>query len=179
MSAYPSNTTPANTRYTPPDSIVKEEDEELAALGGKTRLVPRKSPSLPASPQATRHPSHTPSPQSSPVQGYHAEHASPVHEHNGSMLNWNAQHHPLEQSPYPSYYSTSPGQWSQDHHYAPLQSPSMMLPQQTVQFAPYEQMSPVVGSYISTHSPIDSQINGDPQASWHSFYAQYQSGMPP
>jgi len=34
-------------------TTVKQEDEELAALGGKTRLVSRKSPSLPSSPHGS------------------------------------------------------------------------------------------------------------------------------
>lgn len=53
------------------DSSIKEEDEELAALGGKTRLVSRKSPSTPSSPQGvTRNSSSPPRELYSQQQAY-------------------------------------------------------------------------------------------------------------
>lgn len=195
MSTHPSNPSSTNTRFTPPDSLVKEEDEELAALGGKTRLVPRKSPSLPASPQDLTRVQGTPSPHSSPVQSFHAEHPSPVHpspvhERNGhgnhGMLGWQAQAHssPLDQDTYPNYYthSSSHNSWSsQEPHYQPVQQQSqpssMMMPSQSVPYSPYDQLSPVSAPYMATHSPTVDTHMSDPQASWQSFYAQYQPGM--
>ncbi|KAI0629194.1 hypothetical protein C8Q77DRAFT_1066223 [Trametes polyzona] len=56
-----------NSPQSPTESLfVKEEDEELAALGGKTRLVSRKSPTLsnPASPQDSSQQSGSPIEQS-------------------------------------------------------------------------------------------------------------------
>ena len=38
-STHQSNSASSNTRFTPPDSLVKEEDEELAALGGGSILA--------------------------------------------------------------------------------------------------------------------------------------------
>ncbi|KAI0641862.1 fungal-specific transcription factor domain-containing protein [Trametes meyenii] len=58
-----SNTSPnPNVSQSPTDVLVKEEDEELAALGGKTRLVSRKTPphSSPSSPQGSSQQSASP-----------------------------------------------------------------------------------------------------------------------
>ncbi|KIP05474.1 hypothetical protein PHLGIDRAFT_108161 [Phlebiopsis gigantea 11061_1 CR5-6] len=185
MSAHPQNNSAhPQSRQSSGDSIVKEEDDELAALGGKTRLVPsqRKSPSLPSpsSPQDSVQLHQTPSPQHSPMQPYSIEaHAS--HDHNGShaMGQWSGGY----QSPadgvngYAGYYSTpaqGSGHWPHDNY----GSQSMTSP---IQYPPYSDiMSPVGTAYPlphPTHSPIEMQIHGDPQASWHSFYAQYQQGM--
>ncbi|KAI9064177.1 hypothetical protein FKP32DRAFT_1591599 [Trametes sanguinea] len=51
--AASTNPAVANATQSPTDGLfVKEEDEELAALGGKTRLVPRKSPSTYSNPSS-------------------------------------------------------------------------------------------------------------------------------
>ena len=166
---------------TPPDTTVKEEDEELAALGGKTRLVSRRSPSTPNSPQDSLHLHHTPSPHNSPVQ-YTVEHVSPVHDRvNGTygmngMAPWQGyQQQPVEES-YPGYFSSTsgsvPGHYTQ---YGQVPSPHMVIASGS-QYSPYEQMSPVAG-YLPTHSPVDTQVLPDPQASWQNLYAQYQPGM--
>ncbi|EKM50386.1 uncharacterized protein PHACADRAFT_263665 [Phanerochaete carnosa HHB-10118-sp] len=176
MSAHAVNG-PGPSRMTPPDSIVKEEDEELAALGGKTRLVPRRSPSTPNSPQDSLHLHHTPSPHSSPVQPYPAEHVPSAHDRHGmnGMAHWHYQQQPVEET-YPNYFSTTSGtasgHWPSDTQYGQLHSPHMTVAS-GVQYSPYEQMSPVAGAY---HSPVDTQAQADPQASWQSFYAQYQPG---
>ena len=192
-STHQSNSASSNTRFTPPDSLVKEEDEELAALGGKTRLVPRKSPSLPASPQDHTRVQGTPSPHSSPVQAYPTEHSSPVHHspvhernghgNHGMLAGWQA-HHPLDQDTYPNYYTQSSNHntWpTHDPHYQPVQQPAqsstMMMPSQSVPYSPYDQLSPVNPPYMPTHSPTVDTHMSDPQASWQSFYAQYQPGM--
>lgn len=184
MSAHPQvNSAHPQSRQSSGDSIVKEEDDELAALGGKTRLVPsqRKSPSLPSpsSPQDSVQLHQTPSPQHSPMQPYSINgHAS--HDHNGNhqMGHWSGYPSPADEvNGYPGSYYPTPAQgsshWSHDYGGQSMASPG--------QYPPYSDiMSPVGSAYPlpqPTHSPIEMQIHGDPQASWQSFYAQYQQGM--
>lgn len=164
------------------NSAVKEEDDELTALGGGTRLVPRKSPSVPASPDSARlH--ETPSPHNSPVQPYLGDHGHGSHGPNvngqgggGSPMGHWHPYQPHPEDPYANYYSTAASsQWSPETQYAHIQT--SMMASASIQYPPYEQLSPVGGPYVPSHSPVETQIHGDPQASWHSFYAPYQAGM--
>lgn len=167
------------SRMTPPDPIIKEEEEELAALGGKPRLVSRRSPSAPNSPQDSLHLHHTPSPHSSPVQPYPVEHMSPVQERNGVAPNgvghWHGYHEQSVEGVYSGQYASNGGGWPPASPYGQLH-PQTMQVSPAVQYSPFEQLSPVAGTYFQAHSPIDTQIQADPQASWQSFYAQYQPG---
>lgn len=162
---------------------VKEEDEELAALGGKTRLVPRKSPSLPSSPHDSR---STPSPKDSPVQRYRPDHIQLVHdqavhgptEHQSN--HWPLYSQPVENGYNQYYQAGTSSQWTPDNGYpqsAQRQSPTLMMT--PVQYSPYEQFPPMSAhqSYIPSHSPMEPQMQTDVNASWQSLYAQYQPGM--
>lgn len=181
MNTHPqTNPTNPQSRQSSGDSIIKEEDDELAALGGKTRLVPsqRKSPSLPSSPQESVRLHQTPSPHSSPVQPYSVGNGHAVHDHNGNhaMGHWPAYQTPADEGYQGHYYPPAAGssQWQHDTGYSQM-SQSMMITS-PVQYSPYtETLSPVGNSYMSSQSPVEAQIHGDPQASWQSFYAQYSN----
>lgn len=166
-----------------PARVVKEEDEELAALGGKTRLVARKSPSLPSSPEDSLQSHSTPSPKGSPTQHYPAEHPQMISDHPshnavGQSGSWPLYAQPLDNG-YGAYYTTSaPGQWSPQTEYPQSQgnSPSTMITP-APSYNPYEQFPPMGHSFISSQSNVEAPTQADVHASWQSLYAQYQPGM--
>jgi len=183
MASHPGAGPIASLQSSPGDTI-KEEDEELAALGGKTRLVPRKSPSLPSSPNDSQQSNSTPSPKNSPVQRFN-EHAQMVHEQTLRMHasteqsnDWHLYAQQQENG-YGSYYPPAPsghGQWSPDTEYSQVQhSPTVMMT--PVSYGSYEQFPPVSQPYIPSHSPLEPPMHNDVNASWQSLYAQYQPGM--
>ena len=161
-----------------PGVIKEEEDPEFAALRGKTRLVSRKSPSLPSSPHDSNS-NGTPSPKSSPVQGYSIDHGHINHEpaniHGTSELphNWPLYTQTPENG-YGSYYPAgSSGQWSPETEYPqhPMRSPSIMM--NPASFHPYEQFPISQTPYMPTHSPLETHGPGDVSSAWQSLYAQY------
>lgn len=178
MSNAPSVHTTSVSRMSPGGSTVKEEDEELAALGGKTRLVARRSSSQPSSPQDVAQ-RNTPSPKGSPVQQYTPDTiplmpAPGMHHVNGMESRWA----PYTQSPGEMYYSqypVQPGQWSPDSEYtSQMHSPTIAMDIGPMSYPAYEAMQPVSNSYIPTHSPMESPMQvPDPNASWHNLFAQF------
>ena len=183
MNNAPSTHTAPLSRMSPGGSTVKAEDEELAALGGKTRLVARKSSSQPSSPQDNAQ-QNTPSPQGSPVQQYTPDHIPlmppPGMQHVNGMESPATRWAPYPtQSPGEMYYPQYPihnGQWSPDSDYAPqMHSPTIPMAMGSMQYPAYEAMQPVANSYIPTHSPMESpmQTVPDPNASWQNLFAQF------
>lgn len=194
------------SRMSPSDGVVKEEDDELAALGGKTRLVPRKSPSLPSSPQEIVGTHNSPSPHGSPAQPYSVDTSPTIslaHDVHGlrngsvhSLPQWQSfqqphqQQHHMSQSPhsphvptgdYANYYAQMPP-WSPEVDYGPMQPQSMVMSPTNMTYMPYDQLAPPMQQhgYLPSQSPVDthSGVQPDPHASWQNLYAQYQSGLP-
>ena len=181
MSTHPQpNAANPQSRQSSGDSMIKEEDDELAALGGKTRLVPsqRKSPSLPSSPQESVRLHQTPSPLSSPVQPYTIGNGHSVQDHNGNhaMGPWQPYQGTGDEGYSAHYYppTASSSHWQHDAGYS--QMPQSMMMTSPVHYTPYnETLSPIGNPYMPAHSPVETQMQGDPQASWNNFYAQYSN----
>ena len=174
MSAPPSAGSPSGPRMSP-GGTVKKEDEELAALGGKTRLVPRKSPSLPSSPQDHTH-QHTPSPKGSPLQfasGPQLTTISPIIQNGNGIDHTSGWQQPY--APHTSHtydYGHYPVQEEQWNTYSQIHSPTG--PMQQIQYATYEPMQPMQSPFIPTHPAVEVPMQlTDPNASWQSLYAQY------
>ncbi|KAI0091797.1 hypothetical protein BDY19DRAFT_885596 [Irpex rosettiformis] len=181
MSNHPS-VGPGSLRSSP--GVVKEEDDELAALGGGTRLVPRKSPSLPSSPHDSNS-NGTPSPKSSPVQRYSIDHGHPGHDtavnvHGTADLSQNWQVYPqLQETGYVPYYpAASSSQWSPETEYIQSVNHSPTVMMNPASFHAYEQYPISHASYMASNSPLEPHGPGDVNSAWQSLYAQYeQPGM--
>ncbi len=168
-----------------PGAIKEEDDAELAALRGKTRLVSRKSPSLPSSPHDSNS-NGTPSPKSSPVQRYSMDHGHLTHDTimiHGTpdhSNNWQVYSQPQENGygPYYATASTSQTQWSPESEYPtqPNHSPNLLM--NPASFHAYEQFPMNQPSYIPSRSPLEPTVPPDVSSAWQSFIAQYdQPGM--
>ncbi|PSR73782.1 hypothetical protein PHLCEN_2v10352 [Hermanssonia centrifuga] len=176
MTNQPTTQMTTTLRLSPGGSIIKDEDEELAALGGKTRLVPRKSPSLPSSPQdAVQH--STPSPRGSPVQHFTPDGvpliAGPSMPNGVNSTHWQtfSQH---GDDIYQNYYSVSSSQWSPDSEYGQVQSPTMVVGMGPMQYPAYDHMHAPMDSYAPSHSPMETPMQtADPHASWQNLFAQF------
>ena len=180
----------------PGGTTIKEEDEELAALGGKTRLVSRKSPSTPASPQNDFH-QHTPSPKGSPLNPFTGDvplaavsptsptSANSISSHSNGIDQMGAWPHiPYQQQqhqqqhpdamPWSSSYPVQPGQWAPPpNQYVQMHSPVVPVGQ-PMQYPPYEAMEAMSSPYVA-HSPMEAPLQmADLNASWNSLFAQYQ-----
>ncbi|KAI0343138.1 hypothetical protein BDW22DRAFT_1329008 [Trametopsis cervina] len=165
--------------------IVKEEDEELAALGGKTRLVARKSPSLPSSPHDSQASNGTPSPSDSPVQRFTVDSPQIVrdramHAHNAAESNQWQVYAQFSGNGYGTYYPpvTANQQWNAETDYSQGQpashSPTILM--NPTPFGPGEHF-PTVSHGNPYHPSMDSQVPADVNASWQTLYAQFQPGM--
>ncbi|KAI0793976.1 hypothetical protein C8Q74DRAFT_1194559 [Fomes fomentarius] len=174
--------------------VVKEEDEELAALGGKTRLVSRKSPtySQPSSPQGSSQPSISPVDQIAPAYTSPstppsaADTISPVLP---ETTHWNGAYiPPADMYAYP-YPSDGMGGWQQQAHphqaHVPMQTEDVAVEMSGVSYHGYEHAHPMPSSqpyhqqFVPSHpqSPIQGQVHHmhstDPHASWNYLFAQF------
>jgi hypothetical protein len=159
--------------------MIKDEDEGLAALGGKTRLVSRKLPSLPSSPNDSSN--GTPSPKSSPVQRYSIDQGhvtlepTSIHIHGVTDQTNQWQYTQAQEGGYGPYYpsASSNHSWSSEAEYPrpPSHSPSLIM--HPAPFQSYEQFPSIGHPYMPSHSPLDSHMPPDVNASWQSLYAQY------
>ncbi|TCD68404.1 hypothetical protein EIP91_010805 [Steccherinum ochraceum] len=170
-------------RLTPDDSSGKD-DHEFAALGGGTRLVARRSPSVPSSPQGPPDLS-----MQAQVPMVPSMHESPVHIHNGLEATHSSQsqspptmwqpqqsyqHQPQQpspphvQPPQPadmySYgvYNVAPEQWQADPGYIPVDPSAMHMDMLPVHYGMYGHVTPMTGGgYAPVQpgpSPVDSPI---------------------
>ncbi|EMD39039.1 hypothetical protein CERSUDRAFT_133798 [Gelatoporia subvermispora B] len=169
-------------------TTVKQEDEELAALGGKTRLVSRKSPSLPSSPhgsssQASSSPRDLVADQSFyPPAGHtsqivHAAEPPQQHPLVEEPAQWQGYQQPQGYNPppqgshtynhqsgaTPEYYDYQEfpptPQWQpHGYNYGSMQQ-QMALDLNGMQYGTYQQQpSAMVGQYVPGHSPLESPL---------------------
>ncbi|KAI0047246.1 hypothetical protein FA95DRAFT_1559311 [Auriscalpium vulgare] len=124
-----------------PDSErdVKKEDEELATLGGKTRLVPRKASSNPSSPAAAPSLASS-SPRNSPGLAHaSAANSAPPPHFPPASAPAHAPTHPLAHAG-PAHAHAPPhhSQWQQDFAQSPV-SPQLQSPQMppSYHYTPY------------------------------------------
>ena len=182
--------------HTPMDNpVVKEEDEELAALGGKTRLVSRKSPtySQPASPQGSSQPSVSPVEQNAPYVSPEtppsvAESTSPIIPE----ATWNGGYIPQADMygyPYPTQdigewqpQPQSPPQPQPQHVHAHMPMQGITVDMGEVQYNGFEHAQAMPGThhhqqYMHPQSPVHNQAHHmhptDPHASWNYLFAQF------
>ena len=181
--------------------MVKEEDDELAALGGKTRLISRRSPgsnSQPSSPQASSIHSMSPidhsaavsymSPETppsaaeptSPVQVQHTQWnsgyiaATDMYDYAYPPQEMNGWQHPQPQPHHPQV----------QHDHPHLQMQNMAMNMESVQYTQgYEQLAHTQAMASHPHqyvsqSPIQmhpqSHVHpSDPHTSWNFLFAQF------
>ncbi|KAH9935867.1 uncharacterized protein BXZ73DRAFT_45273 [Epithele typhae] len=150
------------------DSVIKEEDDELAALGGKTRLVSRKSPGpVPSTPSPQGSSQQSMSPVEHNPQLYNmspemevqpmlpaADASSPVSvESGGRHAQWNggyAQASEVYGYPYPPH---DLNQWSQQPQHHPQ---AHMEPQHVHQPPPHPH------AHSHSHQHMHGQMNSHP-----------------
>ena len=165
----------------PPDNTnVKEEDDEFAALGGKTRLVSRKSPSVPSSPQGTL------GQASSPTEIIHNSYqvttpslgpdpTSPMDVSNqwsGYQTQDTYDFYPAVQNqwhPEPGYVNVDPATMAMHT------SPSPHIPA----YSPYGQVPQMAHPYVPMQASAEGAYQNrvpvapDPDASWRNLFAQF------
>ncbi|GBE86510.1 hypothetical protein SCP_0903890 [Sparassis crispa] len=165
------------TRASPP---VTKEDEEFAALGGKTRLVSRKSPSLPSSPsQAASSPrdysprsyaelEHTPPPAPDSVPQAHIHQAMME-----APTQWQGYEQPVQDVyDYPPYQEMHV-QWPMYGSYEHMQPAMVMDP--AAQYSTYQlQDIPMQAAYIPQEmaAPPEAHVH----SAWSNLFAQYSAG---
>jgi len=191
MADQQTRSSPVN-RLSPEDSSGKE-DEEFAALGGGTRLVARKSPSVPSSPQGALPPVDTPMmhhvpmvPSSSHEPPSHNEAGSSNHSRSSPTV-WTSypQQPPAELyefSPYQNMVSEVQEQWHTDPGYTPAQMDSSAMAMDVMPNVPYgmygQHLHMPGNGYVQVQSPLDSPVHSrgshtDPDASWRNLFAQF------
>ncbi|KZT09905.1 uncharacterized protein LAESUDRAFT_722057 [Laetiporus sulphureus 93-53] len=180
-----------------PHGFTIKEDEELTALGGKTRLVSRKSPSAPSSPSGSNSQGGSsprdasdqspvqsvappvPEPMQSiqhgimdPPQPWQTYNQSPTavngFGYNGSLYQPYAELHGMWQSP----FDQSMIPHSNGHH--PMVQQPMGLDVSAIQNGAYMNMDPTAASYgyMSGGGSPDGQMQ-QPDASWQNLWAQF------
>ncbi|KAH8093725.1 fungal-specific transcription factor domain-containing protein [Cristinia sonorae] len=179
-------------RLSPEDS--GKEDEEFAALGGGTRLVSRKSPSVPSSPQGTSAP-EPPSmhqvamvPSSMHETSSHAVsgHAQSPHSQSPptSWQSYPQQHHHQASPDYYDYgsYNMVPEQWQANVGYGHIEPSSAPMETMPMHYNMYGQGAQMEGNgYGALHSPVEPHVHpraasvtaSDPDASWRNLFAQF------
>ncbi|EIW58718.1 uncharacterized protein TRAVEDRAFT_149071 [Trametes versicolor FP-101664 SS1] len=170
-----------NGPQSPTESLfVKEEDEELAALGGKTRLVSRKSPTLsnPSSPQESSQHSESPIEQSMPYMPADASPPPPGPESPASMpslsvdpAQWGGGYMPAAAETYDYAYPDLAAQWSPHGQHVPnghmngngnghdmhMQGMTMGMHPIQVQYNGYEQVGHAHASMAAAHQQQQHQ----------------------
>lgn len=169
-----------------PDDPSAKEDEELAALGGGTRLVSRKSPSVPSSPQgavpSVEIPPMQPVPMVSPVaQETPDPNSAGTSSHSQSpttVWSYGQQPQPAEMYDFGAY-NMAPEQWQADPGYSQMDPGAMHIDVMPMHYGMYGQAPPLsTNGYTQMQSPLDSPVHArnshaDPDASWRSLFAQF------
>lgn len=162
-----------------PDDASGKEDQEFAALGGGTRLVSRKSPSVPSSPQGSTSPSEMPPIVQQPIitTPTHIETSNSGHSQTSPVM-W--QSYSQAQSPQAVYeyhaYGMVPEQWQADSGYTQMDPSAMHLDAIPAQYGMYGHANTMAGNHYPAPSPMDSPVHSrgsDPDASWRSLFAQF------
>ncbi|THH32374.1 hypothetical protein EUX98_g1823 [Antrodiella citrinella] len=170
-----------------PEGSGGKEDEEFAALGGGTRLVARKSPSVPSSPQGVVPPVETPlmhhapmvpssSHESPPQNGGdngHSQHSQspptswtgyPQHHQSQQPQPQQQQQQPAELYEFSGYHNMVPEipeQWHDTPGYAHAMDPTaMIMDTMPVHYGMYGHQVPMGGhGYAPVQSPVDSPVH--------------------
>ncbi|TFK91717.1 hypothetical protein K466DRAFT_541117 [Polyporus arcularius HHB13444] len=178
------------------ETAIKKEDEELAALGGKTRLISRKSPTFshPSSPHSSSQNSTSPIEQTAPL--YMSPETPPSAAETASPslpeAQWNGGGYIPQGDVYAySYPAHDMGEWQQpqpqpqpQHH---VQHPHPHMPMHSpmeIGAVPYgngyDHAPPMAGhpsQYMQPQSPVPPQVHhmhaSDPHASWNYLFAQF------
>ncbi|KAI0080188.1 hypothetical protein K474DRAFT_1590474 [Panus rudis PR-1116 ss-1] len=162
-----------NTRFSPESTSGREDDDdELTKLGGKTRLVSRKSPSSPTAHAGPSSPIiSTPSPPSQPMM-------HPLPQENGLQELWSSYAPTQEAYQYPSYASM-PEQWQAENVYHSYPDPSTMVMDHSFAASGHGQQLPMMNSYhegqplqMNSLSPVMPMTGSEPEASWRNLFAQ-------
>ncbi|KAI0716023.1 hypothetical protein C8T65DRAFT_642581 [Cerioporus squamosus] len=168
------------------ETTIKEEDEELAALGGKTRLVSRKSPTFshPSSPHSSSQNSTSPIEQTAP--SYMSPETPPSATETASPslpeAQWNGGGYIPQGDMYA--YSPRPQPQPQPHpqHAHPHMSMQSPLDMGAVPYDNgYDHAHPMAGHHPQYMHPSQSPVHGqvhhmhasDPHASWNYLFAQF------
>lgn len=197
MAEQNSPTSP-NSRFSPDTPSVKDDSgDELNTLGGRTRLVSRKSPSAHSSPTPIHANSASPettSPQQTfqqmpPTSPTSAVDSIPQHQYWPQPQQHQHQHQPpnlsLHQETYNhyGYPLMSPDQWNPEVQYNHMDTSTIAM-DDAAMYYPYEQPMGHVqhqnGGYAPARSPVNTFGGQDvmihePEASWRSLMAQYNS----
>ncbi len=176
------------------ETAIKKEDEELAALGGKTRLISRKSPTFshPSSPHSSSQNSTSPIEQTAPLYMSPETPPSAVETASPSLpeAQWNGGGYIPQGDVYAySYPSHDMGEWqqqpqSQPQHHVQHAHPHMsMHSPMDIGAVPYDNgydhAPPMAGhpQYMQPQSPVPPQVHhmhaSDPHASWNYLFAQF------
>ncbi|KAK7679489.1 hypothetical protein QCA50_017543 [Cerrena zonata] len=189
MSDQNSPTTP-NSRFSPDAPSSKDDSgDELNTLGGRTRLVSRKSPSAHSSPAAMH--GHSVSPEgTSPQQTYHQiPPTSPISAVDAvpQQQYWPQHHQPNGLHIHPETYNhygyplMSPDQWNPEVQYNHMDTSTMAMEDTSTIYYPYDHSMGQIqhqNGYAPARSPVnhfgqDVMIPGpEPEASWRSLMAQ-------
>ncbi|KAH9946504.1 hypothetical protein B0H21DRAFT_743137 [Amylocystis lapponica] len=175
---------PRHSQY----DLPSKEDEELAALGGKTRLVSRKSPSTPSSPQGSSSRSGS-SPrdvtdQMQPFAGTSpgvesSQMMSPVVETHVEQWAGYAQPQDVYGYGQQNVEPAMPEHWQHQHEVAyGHMYPSVNMDVGAVQYQGYAHVPQHMAEAYLHQQPLDSQVplygtGVDTDASWRSLYAQF------
>lgn len=163
---------------------VKEEDDEFAALGGKTRLVSRKSPPAPSSPQGSVAQANSPS--EIVYNSYQVTTPTiPADPTSPCPMDVSGQWHPgyptqdSFEFPYPAAVHE---QWHPEMGYVNVDPAAMSLhtPHHTTSYPTYSPVQqPMTNGYLPTHPQMDGVYHGkvpvgtDNDASWRNLFAQF------
>lgn len=193
MSDQHSPVTP-NNRLSPDNiSPISKDDDEFAALDGRTRLVSRKSPSVVNTPSPTIaghtvspdetvpprvYPMTTPTPPMSAVDNMpQAYWPSTSHNHTSQH---NGQHH--QQETYNYGYPVMTDQWNPEMAYSHMDPSAMAMEDPSVYYNNgYDHTMATVqpNGYVPARSPVGHFSQGvmmpgpEPDASWRSLLAQF------
>ncbi|KAI0953849.1 hypothetical protein AcV7_007263 [Taiwanofungus camphoratus] len=186
MSETQSGSPGSSVSPTSPHDQATKEDEELAALRGKTRLVARSSPSLPSSPQGSNsQPGSSPSPRELPDQSFshsptdagpHMPHMPHIQPPPMDLPQWQGYGHSQDVFGYPPYPDMA-GQWHQSaidyshmrqnhlqysivqHNLSQqaMDQSSMPMDFTPAQYAAYTTADPMSSSYMPGNGYSDAQ----------------------
>ena len=166
----------------PDGTTVKEEDDEFAALGGKTRLVSRKSPSVPSSPQGSLQQTNSPTEMlhhtyqvTTPTLGPDPNTPGPM-DVGGEWPTYQPQE-TFE------FYPSVQGQWHNEPGYVNVDPSTMAIhthhPSHAATYPPYGQVPQMADPYVPIPSSMDGAFQtrlpagSDADASWRNLFAQF------
>jgi len=168
----------ASPGYSPAEDSNAKDEDELATLGGKTRLVSRKSPSAPSSPHDSfrrQVAAQAPVPQAYPPNPYFPD-STGLTVVDSPPQQWQG-YQPTEN---PYAYPALAGQWQPEQGFNDMDPTLMNLDVSSLQYNGYGQVPLMSGSYIPSQLSMDSPVQGrtpasqpDPDVSWHNLYTQF------